>query len=316
MDAGPNRGGRLDLSTGAWRRSWRAAVGTPFHRILDGIDAGSGARRAGSASARRYDAAARRAHRRASGDRRSAPMARAVAVGGGRLRRLVRGMGGRRVGQPRSSAAVRPVHGATEPRLGAPRVRAARFAGCSVPGTACGAITAPAHVATLRRTTIWEMTSTPPGSTKSSTIPARSSPIRSNHSRSPSSTSWTQSWSAPATGPGEQLLEIGCGWGPFAETAARAGVRIHAVTLSIEQQRAVNERIARAGLTGVDVTLTDYRDVDGRYGRGRQHRDGRGGRSGILGRVFARDCSRTEAGRPRRASVHYHRRRYLRCLCG
>ncbi len=64
---------------------------------------------------------------------------------------------------------------------------------------------------------------------------------------------------------GESLLEIGCGWGSFAEAASRAGVRVHAVTLSAEQRRAVEKRIAEAGLTGVEVTLTDYRDVAGQY---------------------------------------------------
>ena len=65
--------------------------------------------------------------------------------------------------------------------------------------------------------------------------------------------------------PGMRVLEIGCGWGSFVETAARAGVRVHGITLSIEQQRAVRERVARAGLGGVEVTLTDYRDVRGAY---------------------------------------------------
>ena len=66
-------------------------------------------------------------------------------------------------------------------------------------------------------------------------------------------------------GPGDRVLEIGCGWGSFAESAARARARVHAITLSAEQRRAVEERVARAGLTGVEVTLTDYRDVTGRY---------------------------------------------------
>ncbi|WP_174298192.1 class I SAM-dependent methyltransferase, partial [Sphingomonas bacterium] len=61
------------------------------------------------------------------------------------------------------------------------------------------------------------------------------------------------------------LLEIGCGWGSFAEGAARAGVAVHAITLSAEQKALVEERIARAGLTGVEVSLTDYRDVAGTF---------------------------------------------------
>lgn len=64
-----------------------------------------------------------------------------------------------------------------------------------------------------------------------------------------------------ATQPGERILEIGCGWGSFARIAAAAGRRVHGITLSEEQLDAVN----REGLPGVEVTLTDYRDVTGTY---------------------------------------------------
>jgi cyclopropane-fatty-acyl-phospholipid synthase len=65
--------------------------------------------------------------------------------------------------------------------------------------------------------------------------------------------------------PGQTVLEIGCGWGGFAEAAARRGLRVDAITLSSEQERAVNDRIADAGLSGVTVARTDYRDVTGQY---------------------------------------------------
>lgn len=64
---------------------------------------------------------------------------------------------------------------------------------------------------------------------------------------------------------GATVLEIGCGWGSFAEAAARRGLAVHAITLSTEQERTVAERIAAAALTGVTVSRTDYRDVTGRY---------------------------------------------------
>jgi cyclopropane-fatty-acyl-phospholipid synthase len=67
------------------------------------------------------------------------------------------------------------------------------------------------------------------------------------------------------TQPGDTILEIGCGWGSFAEAAARAGVNVRGITLSAEQKRAVEARMARAGLDGVTVSLTDYRDVTGQY---------------------------------------------------
>ncbi|MES2055988.1 MAG: cyclopropane-fatty-acyl-phospholipid synthase family protein [Pseudomonadota bacterium] len=72
-----------------------------------------------------------------------------------------------------------------------------------------------------------------------------------------------------ATRPGDAILEIGSGWGSFAELAARAGRRVHGITLSAEQKAMVDQRIADAGadaeLGGVTVSLTDYRDVAGSY---------------------------------------------------
>uniref|UniRef100_UPI0035CB232D class I SAM-dependent methyltransferase n=1 Tax=uncultured Sphingomonas sp. TaxID=158754 RepID=UPI0035CB232D len=68
-----------------------------------------------------------------------------------------------------------------------------------------------------------------------------------------------------AVAPGDRVLEVGCGWGAFAEAAARRGLALDAITLSAEQELAVNDRIASAGLDGVTVSRTDYRDVTGRY---------------------------------------------------
>lgn len=65
--------------------------------------------------------------------------------------------------------------------------------------------------------------------------------------------------------PSDSILEIGCGWGSFAEIAAAAGRRVHGLTLSTEQKAYVDARMAAAGLTGVEVSLTDYRDVSGQY---------------------------------------------------
>ncbi|CAN5330766.1 cyclopropane-fatty-acyl-phospholipid synthase family protein [soil metagenome] len=67
------------------------------------------------------------------------------------------------------------------------------------------------------------------------------------------------------TSPGEMILEIGCGWGSFAEAAAKGGRKLCGITLSTEQKRAVEARMAREGLDGVEVSLTDYRDVKGSY---------------------------------------------------
>jgi cyclopropane-fatty-acyl-phospholipid synthase len=67
--------------------------------------------------------------------------------------------------------------------------------------------------------------------------------------------------------PGQSVLEIGCGWGGFAEVAAREyGAQIHGVTLSVEQLKYARERIERAGLNEqCRFTLTDYRDVNAEY---------------------------------------------------
>jgi len=67
--------------------------------------------------------------------------------------------------------------------------------------------------------------------------------------------------------PGDRLLEIGCGWGSLAETAARDyGVRVVGITLSEEQKAYAEARLAAAGLAGeVEVRLQDYRETDGRF---------------------------------------------------
>ncbi len=64
--------------------------------------------------------------------------------------------------------------------------------------------------------------------------------------------------------PGERILEIGSGWGGFAELAARErGVHVTGVTLSREQLTYATERLAAAGLSDkAAFHLTDYRDID------------------------------------------------------
>jgi cyclopropane-fatty-acyl-phospholipid synthase len=68
--------------------------------------------------------------------------------------------------------------------------------------------------------------------------------------------------------PGQRLLEIGCGWGAVAETAARDdGARVTGLTLSDEQLAYARERLARAGLSAqADLRLQDWRDcADGPF---------------------------------------------------
>ena len=67
--------------------------------------------------------------------------------------------------------------------------------------------------------------------------------------------------------PGDHVLEIGCGWGGFAEFAARdRGLRVTGLTISREQHDYAVARIDRAGLSDrVEIKLQDYRDEKGTY---------------------------------------------------
>lgn len=66
--------------------------------------------------------------------------------------------------------------------------------------------------------------------------------------------------------PGEHILEIGCGWGGFAELAARRGLRVTGLTLSREQLEYGRRRLESAGLADqVELRLQDYRDVRGQF---------------------------------------------------
>lgn len=67
--------------------------------------------------------------------------------------------------------------------------------------------------------------------------------------------------------PGDHVLEIGCGWGGFAEYAAKErGLRVTCLTLSQEQLNYAVERIEKAGLSDqVEFKLQDYRDETGTY---------------------------------------------------
>jgi cyclopropane-fatty-acyl-phospholipid synthase len=68
-------------------------------------------------------------------------------------------------------------------------------------------------------------------------------------------------------GPDDHVVEIGSGWGGFAEhAAARHGCQVTTTTISAEQFTHTTKRIADAGLAHrVTVLDRDYRDLDGRY---------------------------------------------------
>jgi cyclopropane-fatty-acyl-phospholipid synthase len=67
--------------------------------------------------------------------------------------------------------------------------------------------------------------------------------------------------------PGEQMLDIGCGWGGLICHAAKNfGVKAHGITLSQEQHDFAKAKIQRLGLTDqVSVEICDYADHQGTY---------------------------------------------------
>jgi len=66
---------------------------------------------------------------------------------------------------------------------------------------------------------------------------------------------------------GDHVLEIGCGWGGFAEYAAgERGLQVTGLTISREQYDYAVERIDKAGLSDrVTFKMQDYRDERGTY---------------------------------------------------
>lgn len=70
-------------------------------------------------------------------------------------------------------------------------------------------------------------------------------------------------------GPDDHVLEIGCGWGGFAEFAAREiGCKVTGITISNEQLVFAQNRIAMAGLSDkVDFRFCDYRDLEEQFDR-------------------------------------------------
>ena len=60
--------------------------------------------------------------------------------------------------------------------------------------------------------------------------------------------------------PGQRVLEIGCGWGGFAEMAQQDGLQVTGLTLSPAQLAWARQRVPQA-----DLRLQDYRDTTERF---------------------------------------------------
>ena len=69
--------------------------------------------------------------------------------------------------------------------------------------------------------------------------------------------------------PDHHVLEIGCGWGGFAEFATREiGARVTGVTISQAQYEFARKRLFEQGLAEkANIRLVDYRDIEGRFDR-------------------------------------------------
>ena len=67
--------------------------------------------------------------------------------------------------------------------------------------------------------------------------------------------------------PGKHVLEIGCGWGGFAEFAAKeVGAKVTGITISQAQYEFARKRLFDQGLSEkADIKLVDYRDVEGQF---------------------------------------------------
>lgn len=66
--------------------------------------------------------------------------------------------------------------------------------------------------------------------------------------------------------PGDKVLEIGSGWGGFAEEAAKQQAKVRGITISQEQLAYAEKRIARAGLAkACSFHFEDYRDTTGSF---------------------------------------------------
>ena len=68
-------------------------------------------------------------------------------------------------------------------------------------------------------------------------------------------------------GTGDKVLEIGCGWGGFAEYLGKKyDVKLDCITISKKQYEFAKERIFKSGLNEkVNIEIKDYRDLQGKY---------------------------------------------------
>jgi cyclopropane-fatty-acyl-phospholipid synthase len=79
---------------------------------------------------------------------------------------------------------------------------------------------------------------------------------------------YARTLSALELAPHHRILEIGCGWGGFAEAAAAHVRHVTGITISDQQHEEATARMARHGLSDrVEIRLQDYRDATGTFER-------------------------------------------------
>jgi cyclopropane-fatty-acyl-phospholipid synthase len=59
----------------------------------------------------------------------------------------------------------------------------------------------------------------------------------------------------------KQVLEIGCGWGGFAEVAAKTGAKVNGITISDQQYEFAKNRLGK----DAHIKMQDYRDVSDKF---------------------------------------------------
>ena len=65
---------------------------------------------------------------------------------------------------------------------------------------------------------------------------------------------------------GQNILEVGCGWGGFAVFAAKEGFNVTGLTISKEQFNYANQLVGKLGLQEkVNIKLCDYRDYSSKF---------------------------------------------------
>jgi cyclopropane-fatty-acyl-phospholipid synthase len=105
-----------------------------------------------------------------------------------------------------------------------------------------------------------------PSMTYSSAVFAGAGPLASQSLEAAQAEKNRRVMAALALQPGQRVLEIGCGWGGFAEAAAVAGADVTGITISRAQQAYALERLARAGLNDrAKINFVDYRDCPGSF---------------------------------------------------